>query len=224
MKSVLLILLLCLPIAAQHTFNITDASKYFDVKVKVAKCEDTTCSGKASFSFYKKGGAAPYQVINMADTILELGEGGKPSVNVTMLYDQQSVINVDDFNFDGMEDVAICNGQNGSYGMPSYDIYISSRSAGKFVYSKAISALGVHLGMPTVNKDKKTLSIFDKSGCCWHVTMDYKVVKNRPIKIFEEVEDATMSDGALADKVKITTKRLVNGKWKTTVKYVKREE
>ena len=38
---------------------------------------------------------------------------------------------------------------------------------------------------------------------------------------FEEVEDATIPD---EKKVKITTKNLVGGKWKTSVKYVKREE
>ncbi len=119
-----------------------------------------------------------------------------------------------------MEDVAICNGTNGSYGGPSYDIYLSSRAAKKFVYNKTFTDLASHLGMFVVDEKKKTLLTFDKSGCCWHITERYSVVNNRPVKIFEEVEDATIPDDS---KVKITTKTLVKGKWKTSVKYVKRE-
>src|ERR1043165_9086085 len=102
---------------AQRTFDIKDASKFFDVKVKVAKCDDQFCSGRATFSFYKKGGTAPYQIITLPDTNIDLGDGGKPSANLTIGYDLQSVINVDDYNFDGMEDIAICDGTNGSYGI-----------------------------------------------------------------------------------------------------------
>lgn len=223
MKKLLpfLLLLVVIPVSAQKTFEITDASKYFDIKVKVAKCDESFCSGKATFSFFKKGGSTPYQVINLPDTQIQLDEGGKPSVNVSLLYDQQSVVNVDDFNFDGMEDVAICNGANGSYGGPSYNIYLSSRAAKKFVFDAAFTKLGSHLGMFIVDKDKKHLTTMDKSGCCWHITEVYDVVAGKPRKIIEEVEDATITDET---KVKITTKTLVGGKWKTSVKYVMREE
>ncbi|HKX83226.1 MAG TPA: hypothetical protein VJL58_03310 [Pyrinomonadaceae bacterium] len=207
-------------VSAQTTFEINNASKYFDVKVKVAECDEYFCRGKASFSFHRKGAARPYQVIDLPDTLVQLGDKGKPLVNVTMLYDEQSVVNIDDYNFDGMDDVAICDGDNGSYGGPSYRVYLSSRSAGKFVYNAAFSELGQRLGMFTVNKKRKTLETFDKSGCCWHISERYAVVNDRPVKIFEEVEDATLPD----DRVKITTKTRVRGQWKTSVKYVRREQ
>lgn len=216
-----LFLMFCLPTFAQKTFELKDASKYFDIKIKVAKCEDGFCSGKASFSFYKKGGTTPYQVINLPDTQIQLDENGNAQANVSMLYDNQSAVNIDDFNFDGMEDVAVCDGANGSYGGPSYQVYLSSKSAGKFVFSQAFSELGQKLGMFEVDKTKKVLRTFDKSGCCWHVTEEYSVVNNRPVKTFVEEEDATIPDET---KVKITTKTLVKGKWQTKVKYVKREQ
>lgn len=224
MKNLLaisLFLVFCGSAFAQKTFELKDASKYFDIKVKVAKCEDGSCRGEATFSFYKKGSDKAYQVIEMEDTYIDLGDEGKPSVNETLLYDKQSVINIDDFNFDGMEDVAISDGTNGSYGMPSYDVYLSSKSAGKFVLNKALSELAHGLGMFEVNKKKKTLTTFNKSGCCWHITEEYSVINNKPVKIFEEVEDATIAN---SNKVKITTKTLVKGKWQTKVKFVKREE
>jgi len=76
------------------------------------------------------------------------------------------------------------------------------------------------LGMFTVDNKKRQLETFDKSGCCCHITERYSVTGGRPVKIFEEVEDATITDET---KVKITTKKLVNGKWKIRVKYVPRE-
>ena len=219
---VITLLLMCCPrVLAQHQFDIKNASTYFDIKVTVATCQDGSCSGKASFAFSKKGSTTPYQVINHADTYIELGENKKPSVNVTLGYDEQSVINIGDYNFDGMEDVALCDGLNGSYGMPSYAVYLSSRAARKFVYSKAFSALGVHLGMFKLDTEKKVLRTFDKSGCCFHLTEEFAVVNNLPRKVFAEEEDATISDET---KVKITTKRLVNGKWQTKVIYKKRED
>ncbi|MFN0276992.1 MAG: XAC2610-related protein [Pyrinomonadaceae bacterium] len=223
MKKFAFFLILLFPALSfsQQTFDLKDASKYFDIKVKVANCDDTSCKGKALFSFYKKGGSVSYQVIDLEDTYVDLSEGGVPAVNQTLLYDKQSIINIGDYNFDGMEDVAICNGTNGSYGMPSYSIYLSSRAAKKFVYNAKFSDLGFHLGMFQVLKDKKQLETFDKSGCCWHVTTRYSVVNNRPVKVFEEIEDATIEDDT---KIKITTKTLVKGKWTTKVKYEKREQ
>ncbi len=207
--------------SGQKTFELKDASKYFDIKISVENCDEGFCGGNATFSFYKKGSNTAYQVINLEDTQIQLDENGNAQANISMLYDNQSAVNIDDFNFDGMEDIAICDGANGSYGGPSYQVYLSSKSAGKFVHDKKFSELGTHLGMFTVDKKKKVLRIFDKSGCCWHVTEEYSVVNNRPVKVFVEEEDATIAD---EKKVKITTKMLVKGKWQKKVKFVKREE
>ena len=220
--GLLMFLGLSVSVSAQKTFELKDASKYFDIKISVAKCDEFGCSGEASFTFYKKGTTKAYQVINVDDTSIDMSGSIKPTVNETMLYDKQSVLNIGDYNFDGMEDVAICDGLNGSYGMPSYQIYLSSKSAGKFVYNKDLSVeLGQSLGMFEVDKKKKVLRTFNKSGCCFHTTEEYSVVNNRPKLVFSMEEDATIKD---EKKVKLTTKTLVKGKWQTKVKYVKREE
>ncbi len=72
-----------------------------------------------------------------------------------------------------------------------------------------------------VDKKKKMLYANSKSGCCWHQTEGFAVAGNRPRKIFEETEDATIAD---EKKVKITTKKFVGGRWRARVKYVKRGE
>lgn len=223
MKKLLIfsVFLLCSTAFGQKTFEVKNASAYFDIKINVAKCEDSSCTGKASYSFYKKGTTNPYQTINLPDTYIELGDGGAPEVNETLLYDRQSAVNVGDFNFDGMEDVALCDGTNGGYGMPSYRVYLSNRAAKKFVYDAAFSKLGTQLGMFEVDKTKKVLRVFSKSGCCWHQTEEFAVVANQPKKVFEEIEDATIADET---KILVTTKKLINGKWQTTSKKIKREQ
>ncbi len=176
---VIIIILLSPSVFAQQTFYIKNASQFFDIKIDVEKCTDYSCKGKASFSFYKKNGTKPYQVIDLSETYIQLDKNKQSLTNIDGTYDDEPVLNVDDFNFDGMEDIAICNGSNGSYGMPSYNIYLSSRKAHKFVYSKAFSELGRHLVVPQVDKSKKVLRIFDKDGCCWHITEEYSVINNK---------------------------------------------
>lgn len=211
------------PVFAEVKFDVKNASKNYDVLIEVEKCDDRICEGKATFTLFKKGQTTPFQVFKLIDTSFLLGENDRPSVNVTRLYDEQSAVNLSDFNFDGIEDLALCDGTNGGYGMPSYQIYLFSRRSGKFVHSPGFTELaqGVSLGMFDVDTKKKALLTSSKSGCCWHMTREYRVVNNRPKKVFEEVEDATIAD---EKKVKITVKRLVNGRWRTTVKYVPRIE
>lgn len=220
-KLLIFMLLLCSSAVAQQKFELKNASDFFDIKISVAECADGYCTGKAAFAFYKKGGKTAYQIINLPDTQIELDESGSPNVNATLLYDKQSVVNVGDYNFDGMEDVAICNGKNGSYGMPSYSVYLSSRAAKKFVYNKSFSALGVHLGMFEVDTEKKVLRTFDKSGCCWHIFEEFSVVNNLPRKISSVEENAAIEDET---KIEVTTKTLVKGKWRTKVELIPREE
>ncbi len=130
---------------------------------------------------------------------------------------------LEDYNFDGAEDLAIRDGNNGGYGGPSYQVYLFSKTAGKFVLSPSLTNLaqGTYLGMLEVDKKKKVLRNFSKDGCCWHQTEEFSVVGNRPKKVFEETEDARAEVGK---RVRITTRKLVRGRWRTSVKYVKREE
>jgi len=50
---------------------------------------------------------------------------------------------------------------------------------------------------------------------------NYSVVGNRPRLVFERIEDATIEGET---RIKIITKKLVDGRWKRSVRWVKREE
>jgi len=63
-------------------------------------------------------------------------------------------------------------------------------------------------------KDKSTRNL-RQTRLLLHITGDTKSSADRPVKVFEGVEDATIRDET---KVKGHDKTLVNGKWKTSVK------
>jgi long-subunit fatty acid transport protein len=69
-----------------------------------------------------------------------------------------------------------------------------------------------------VDYQTKVLRAFSREYNRWESVEEFKVVRrNRLKKVSQKTEDYTD-----ANRVKITTKRLVKGRWQTKVKYVKR--
>lgn len=204
---------------ATETFLLKNASKKFDVKITIDKCEDDICEGEANVYLLKKNQTIVLQTIKMAGMFLELGSDKKPTANMIELYgENNSGVVFEDFNFDGIEDLALRNGNNGSYGGPSYDVLLFSKETGKFSRNSALTELASeNLGLFTVNKKQKTIETFNKSGCCWHQTIRYSIVNNRPVKTYIFTEDAA---GANGDRVVLTTEIRVKGRWEKTTKRV----
>jgi hypothetical protein len=202
---------------AGETFLLKTASQNFDVKINIAKCEDDICQGKASVYLLRKNQTQPFQTIQMPEMYLELGKDKKPSANLIELYgENNSGVVFNDFNFDGAEDLALRNGNHGSYQGPSYDVLLFSSATGRFAKNLALTKLASEsLGLFTVDKEQKTIETFNKSGCCWHQTVRYSVINNRPLKIYVFTEDAV---NAGEGKVKLTTETLVKGRWRKTTK------
>jgi hypothetical protein len=207
---------------AQETFLLKNASLNFDVKITVEKCENDICEGKGAVYLMKKNQTRPFQTIPMPNLFLELGDDRRPTANLIELYGMNnSGVIFDDFNFDGAEDLALRNGNEGGYGGPSYDVLLFQRAPGKFVKSRELTRLASdNLGMFEVDKKRRTIETFTKSGCCWHQTARYKIVRNRPVKVYVFTEDATGG----GDKVRLITEQLVGGRWKKTVKTALIEE
>ena len=215
-----ILFLFCTCAAAQVKFEVKSASKFYDVRIEVETCEDKTCEGPATFTLFKKNHLSPFQVFKLSDTSFMLGENDQLSANITRL-DQQSAVNFSDYNFDGIEDLSLCDGRNGGYGAPSYQIYLFVPRAGRFILSEEFTELSQTGRLGELDRDerRKRLRTSSKSGCCLHMTEEFIVVNNRPKKVLEIVEDATRAD---EKRVMITTKKLIGVRWRTTVKYVPR--
>ena len=221
-KILFSVLLFCTCASAQIRFEVKNASKLYDVQIEVEGCDNKICEGKATYTLFKKNSSTPFQVFKLPETSFMLGDNDQPSANITRLYDEQSAVSFSDYNFDGIDDLALCDGTGGGYGMPSYRIYLFSSRRNRFILSDGLSDLTQgRLGMFDNDAKRKRLRALSKSGCCLHTTEEVVVVNNRPKKILEIEEDATIAD---EKRVKITTKRLVGGRWRTTVKYVPRVE
>jgi len=209
----------------QETFKVGRALRGFELTVSLKSCGDEAhaCAGPARVEVYRKGAAAPFQVLSMPnvevyrDTVEHNEEtGSKPR----RVYAEEYSFVGGDFNFDGLEDLAVCNGRDGGYGGPSYTVFLYSHRWRRFVESPALSGLtdAPHLGLFFPDPKKRRLTALSKSGCCYHETEVFAVVNNRPVLVEEVIEDATLESGAGEGRVLVTTRRKVRGRWVVTRK------
>ena len=210
---------------ADETIRLANASKKYDLEVRVKECgggeqdgDPNTCAGPARVNLYRKGAKTPFQVLRMPNVEIyrdTLAHNPSMSEKPRGLYAEEYGFVFDDFNFDGEEDLAVCNGRNGGYGGPSYTVFIFDRRAGKFAESRSLSRLaeGVYLGLFFVEKKERRLVAFSKSGCCYHETEKYKMVHNRPVLVEKITEQSSSGDDPKYYEVLVTTRRLVNGRW-----------
>jgi len=205
---------------AQETLSIQIASRQYDLAIQIVECDSDLyrCHGAARISLYKKGAKSPFQFLDLPNVqIYKDTIAYNPPINKPRrIYAEEYSFVLEDFNFDGEDDLAICNGRNGGYGSPSYSVYIYNKGSRKFVENKKLSYLTEgYLGLFMIDAKKKLLTTFSKSGCCYHETEVYKVVTNKPILIKKIIEDER------ENKRVVTTKKLINGKW---VKSVRQEK
>jgi uncharacterized protein YecT (DUF1311 family) len=206
-------------------YKLSQSSRSFDFVIRMFPIiqgpDDTTREGPGRVLVFVKGSATPLQTITMDNIFASLGKGGQPLTNTAKLYDYQGLINVGDFNFDGHEDFAIQNGNNGAYGGPSYNVYLYSPSTERFQLSQSMTDLiASTLGFFDVDTKKKLLTTLSKDGCCFHTTTAYTVVHDDPIPVSREIEDATKSD----KYVLVTTQLMINGKWQGKSKRVPQDK
>lgn len=176
----------------------TKVSAHYDYEVRrpaAAQGQDAGTSG--TLLIYAKGGTTPIQSIAMDDVSFVDGQDG---------------IVVDDFNFDGNEDLALQTSGDGPYGSGTYDIYLYSPTKKGFEFSTPLTQLLVAddaMGLFEVDAARKQLTTDSKDGCCFHSSSIYKLIDNKPLLFAKHTEDATKGDGY----VHITDGSLVNGKW-----------
>ena len=209
--SLLLYLTLSNALWAQHTFLITQAPHNYTVKVKIEKCTESNCHGKGTIELKSK---VTSQIITSKNLVFDIENGQKLTTNTLIKYSQQEALKFDDFNFDNQLDLAIRNGNNGSYGAPTYDIYVFNSTQQRFVKSLELTDLvSDNLGMFKIDQARKRLLCEDKSGCCWRLKTEYEVVFRKGLRKVREIEEVTEEE-----TVKVTSRELKNGKWVSNIK------
>ncbi|WP_343523138.1 hypothetical protein [Pedobacter sp.] len=214
------ILLIAHTAEAQFKFLANNSSDQYNAKIIVDRCENGACNGKATIILYNKITNGEIDTFHSDDLEFGLTEKQDAKLGWLELGKYQTPLIFGDFNFDGLEDLAIRNGNKGSYSSPSYDIYVAGPE-NKFLLNSELSKLASqNLGMFDVDKKAKQLSIHQKDGCCFDKTINYKYSgKNTLYEDSSVIEDST-----IADYVTVITQKLVDGKMKRTVQKFKMKD
>jgi len=143
---------------------------------------------------------------NLNKTVLEVGtfvseyDLKDKEINTNVLevpYGEQSVLIYDDFNFDGINDIAVRVGNYSCYGGPAFDVYLANNN--EFIYDEEFTDLAQnYCGFFITDPEKKQISTMTKSGCCWHQYNTYKVENYKPVLI-ESIEETYGALGFLVD-------------------------
>lgn len=196
--------------SAQNYFELTNVSNGFNVVVSIETCTENKCSGKATVDLYDKNTMKKYQSFSSSDFYLDLNENQKP-VSDSL---KNSVV-FGDFNFNGLEDFAIRNG-NTNHESPFYEVYLNDGSKQQFVLNDELTNLvRSNSGMFKTDSEHKKIIAYQKNGCCWNLTSEYLLVPERGLlKVLEFEEDTR-------DPKKVTTvkREFIDYKWfaKTTI-------
>jgi hypothetical protein len=207
MKRIAFILILLLSKSAfcQTTFIVDNFSKDYFGKIFIA--DTTEVFSKGWVAIFDKKTKKQLIKINSDELTYELHDG-KVLANIQELpYGEQSQILYEDYNFDGIKDFAIMDGQNSCYHGPSFQIYLKTDKG--FKLSPEFTELAQnYCGMFDIDHTTQTISTMTKDGCCWHQYSEFKVKNNKPYPI-KIVEEGMSTSGITWDYIE---KNLVDGK------------
>lgn len=107
-----------------------------------------------------------------------------------------------DFNFDGKTDFSVPLDQSGPYGSTTHAVFLQSQQGGIFNRSKEMSDLtGEHMGLFSIDPERRELILYSKSGCCIHTVSRYTVEENRPVWLTSTTERIGYFGTETADEV-----------------------
>ncbi len=172
------------------TYRVQDFSERYRATLEVDASDEVFRPGIVRV--FARGSDAPLIEVASPELVLDTdGKSGKAKANVHELpYGEQSVLIYDDFNFDGIKDLALMDGQNSCYHGPSYQVYLGT--ADGFVPSPGFTELAQdNCGMFEVDAKAREIRTMTKDGCCWHQFKVYTVRDGEALLESEVVNDAT---------------------------------
>ena len=188
-RTCLLLLGLGASVAAtgQKLYQVQSFSPKYTAKVWVAQPTEVFSPGWVAV--YDKATGKQLLKVSSEELAVEAQHGQAKSNVHELPYGEQSVLIYEDFNFDGVKDLAIEDGQNSCYHGPSFRVYLAA--AHGFALSPSFTELAQdYCGMFSIDRARRRLRTMTKSGCCWHQFSEYVVRNNRPQPVSIAEEDA----------------------------------
>lgn len=183
------------------TYKVQDFSDRYRATLEVEASEEVFRPG--IIRVFGRGGTTPLIEVASPELVLDTdAKGGKVKANVHELpYGEQSVLIYDDFNFDGIKDLALMDGQNSCYHGPSYQVYLGT--ADGFAPSPEFTELAQsNCGLFQVDAKAREIHTMTKDGCCWHQFAVYTVRDGKPLLQREVVDDARAEGPGLTQETR----------------------
>lgn len=165
---------------ATRIYPVQDISERYRATLEVAEQGDVFSPGVVRV-YDKQSGAELIQV-HSEEMLVETGtESGEVNVDVhERSYGEQAVLIYDDFNFDGIEDLALRDGHFSCYSGPSFQVFLGTPDG--FRHSAAFTALAQnYCGMFVYDKNAQQISTSTRSGCCRHRLSTFSVHNGEPV-------------------------------------------
>lgn len=204
-KWIGLLLTVCVVNTVQaETFHVQKGD--WTAKIQVAECDEHICTGQSTIE------------LNTGKYIQSFYQNDssfyRKHKNEPLQFDD--FLNTADYNFDGLLDIAISQGNYGSYGSPIYDIYLQTQS-GKFVLNNELTELASSdfIGLPEVDIENRLLKVFRKVGYSERIETHYRVRQNQRPALQQIYEHHT--EFLLDDTVRESITFWKNGKKSTTI-------
>lgn len=199
--------------AAKSTFSLQDFSERYRATLEVSAQDDVFRPGIIKV-YDKKSGATLIQVQSDELVLDTNAKTGEVKANVHELpYGEQSVLIYEDFNFDGIKDLALMDGQNSCYHGPSFQVFLGT--ADGFRHSDSFTDLAQNnCGMFGFDAKSKQISTMTKDGCCMHEMATYSIRNGEPYLETQTEIDQTSPSGLIEE----TQSQNKNGKMVSTTR------
>jgi len=180
-------------LAAPRTFRIADFSPDFYATVTVDDASLDAVFRAGSVSVFDAHTQAELVTVDADELTFELANGTTPANVAELPYGTQSLVLFQDFDFDGLPDLALMDGQKSCYHGPSYQVYLQKKGR-RLVRSPAFTELAQsNCGMFDVDAKARKLHTMMKDGCCVHMFDTYSVVNHVPY-VVESVVTTVLMD------------------------------
>lgn len=164
---------------ARSTYALERFSERYRATLEIADLDDVFRPGIISV-YAQDGGPALLQV-RSEELVLDKPTGSdEVRVNIHELpYGEQSVLVYEDFNLDGIKDLALMDGQFSCYHGPSYQVFLGT--ADGFRHSESFTRLAQeYCGLFSVDEKAREINTFTKDGCCWHEYSTFALENGEP--------------------------------------------
>jgi hypothetical protein len=180
-------------LAAPRTFRIAEFSPDFYATVTVDDKSLREVFRPGSISVFDARTKKTLVTVDADDLAFELDHDVAPVNGSDLPYSQQSLVFFEDFDFDGLPDFAIMDGQKSCYNGPSFQIYLQKKGR-RLVPSPEFTDLAQsNCGMFQVDAASRRLHTMMKNGCCEHYFTTYSVVNHVP-HVVERVAETLLPE------------------------------